>query len=120
MAVCVTCCDRDIIFLFLKEAAPDITGFVKEQYSTSFIVMEIKAEKLKLGDIYQTKKYADLFDAKCALVVSSEEIPDELKRLSKVALLYLGEYRAFSLVQFDELTRTFKEYFPENPLLRKL
>jgi len=30
--------NRDIIFFFLKEAAPDITGFFKEQDMTNFIV----------------------------------------------------------------------------------
>jgi len=109
--------NRDIIFLFLKEAAPDIIGFIKEQYSSAFIVVEIKSEKLKLDDIYQTRKYADLFDAKYALLVTSEEIPEELKRLSRVvfSLLYIGSYRTFSLVQFDEKNNAFVEYFPENP-----
>jgi hypothetical protein len=116
---------QDIILYFLREAAPDITGVIKQLagpgpppwYSTSFIVVEIKCEKLKLDDIYQTKKYAALFDAKYALLVTTEEIPDELKRLSRVvfSLLQIGEYRTFSLVQFDEGTRAFKEYFPENP-----
>jgi len=67
--------NRDIIFLFLKDAAPDITGFIKEQYEVGFVVVEVKAEKLKLDDIYQTKKYAELFDAKYALLVTTEEIP---------------------------------------------
>lgn len=33
---------RDIIFHFLRETAPDITGFVKEEYSTDFVVAEVK------------------------------------------------------------------------------
>lgn len=115
--------NRDIIFLFLKDAAPDITGVIKERsgttewYSINFIVVEIKSEKLKLDDIYQTRKYAELFDAKYALLVTTEEIPEEIKRLSKVvfSLLHIGEYRTFNLVQFDEENKAFKEYFPENP-----
>jgi hypothetical protein len=109
--------NRDIIFLFLKDAAPDITGFVKEQYSVGFVVVEIKSEKLKLDDIYQTRKYAELFDAKYALLVTTEEIPEELKRLSRVVfpLLRIGEYKTFNLLQFDEEKKTFREYFPENP-----
>jgi hypothetical protein len=111
---------RDIIFLFLKDAAPDITGFVKEQYSVSFVVVEIKSDKLKLDDIYQTKKYAELFEAKYAFLITTEEIPEEIKRLSKVVfpLLYLGDYKTFSLVHFDEQSGTLKEYFPENPLIK--
>jgi len=34
--------NRDIIFLFLKEASPDITGFIKREYSSEFIVVEFK------------------------------------------------------------------------------
>jgi len=87
-----------------------------------FVVVEVKAEKLKLDDIYQTKKYAELFDAKYALLVTTEEIPEELKRLSKVifSLLHIGEYRTFSLAQFDEKTNAFAEYFPENPFLKSI
>jgi hypothetical protein len=112
--------NRDIIFLFLKDAAPDVTGFVKEQYSVDFVVVEIKSEKLKLDDIYQTRKYAELFDAKLALLVTTEEIPEELKRLSKVvfSLLSLGAYRSFCLIQFDEKANAFVDYFPENPFLK--
>lgn len=119
---------QDIILFFLREAAPDITGVIKQLagpgpppwYSTDFIVVEIKAEKLKLDDIYQTKKYAGLFDAKYALLVTTEEIPEELKRLSKVvfSLLQVGDYRTFCLVQYDEQSKSFKEYFPDNPFLK--
>ena len=44
------------------------------------MVVEVKNEVIKLEDIYQTKKYADLFDAKYALLISPEEIPEELIR----------------------------------------
>lgn len=112
--------NRDIVFSFLRDAAPDITGFIKEQYGVPFIVVEIKSVRLKLDDIYQTKKYAELFDAKYALLVSTEEIPEEIKRLSKVdfMLFYIGDYKAFGLAQFDEQRNLFKEYFPENPFLK--
>jgi len=116
--------NRNIIFLFLKDAAPDITGFIKEQYGVGFVVAEVKPGKLKLDDIYQTRKYAELFDAKYAFLVTAEEIPEEMKRLTNVVypLLYIGDYRtkAFTLVQFDEETRSFKEYFPENPLSKSV
>lgn len=84
--------------------------------------MEIKAEKLKVDDIFQTRKYAELFEAKYALLVTTEEIPEEIKRLSKVVfpLLYLGSYRTFNLVHFDEEAGEFREYFPENPFVKKL
>jgi hypothetical protein len=58
---------RDIVFRFLNEAAPDITGFIKTEYSSDFIAIEVKNEEIKIDDIYQTKRYAELFNAKYAL-----------------------------------------------------
>ncbi len=109
---------RHIIFYFLKEVAPDITGFIKKNYSSDFIVIEVKAEAVKLDHIYQTRKYAELFDAKYALLVSIEEIPEEIKRLSKTvhSLLSLPGYKHMTLVHFDDETKKFVEWFPENPL----
>jgi len=108
---------RDIIFFFLKDAAPDITGFVKGQYSLDFVVVEVKAENIKLDDVYQTRKYAELFDARYALLVSTHEIPEEVKRLSKVvfSLLQLPAYKRLTLVHFDEKNNEFTDWFPENP-----
>ncbi|MEE9324436.1 MAG: hypothetical protein V3U90_02610 [Dehalococcoidia bacterium] len=110
---------RDIIFLFLKEASPDITGFIKQQNGVDFLIAEIKAEKIKLNDIYQTKKYAELFDARYALLVSTKEIPVEIKRLSKVvySMLSLPAYKTLTIANFDS-HRGFVEWFPENPFLK--
>jgi hypothetical protein len=76
----------DLIFAFLREAAPDLTGFVKKD-STSpreFLVVAVKAQTIRLDDIYQTRKYAELFDARFALLISPSEIPEEIMRLSQV------------------------------------
>ncbi len=107
----------EIIFYFLKEAVPDITGFIKKQYSTDFIVVEVKRETVKLDDIYQTRKYAELFDARYALLVSTMEIPEEIKRLSKrvYSLLSLPAYKKLTIVQYDEDAKQFIQWFEENP-----
>ena len=109
---------RDLIFAFLKEAAPDITGFVKKDSSSSkeFIVVEVKTTPLKLDDIYQARKYAGLFDAQYALLVSTAEIPAKITRLSKVVfpLLALPAYKQLTLVRFEENGRRI-EWFPEDP-----
>ncbi len=110
--------NRDIIFRFLKEAAPDITGFIKDDFSSSFIVVEVKNEIIKLDNIYQTKKYADLFDAKYALLISIKEISEEIKRLSKVipALLSLNNWmKRFVLVHFNYENKELIDWYPENP-----
>ncbi len=108
---------RHIIFTFLKDVRPDITGFVKEDYSTKFIVVEVKNEALKVDHIYQVKKYAELLGAPCALLISTEEIPEEIKRLSKAvySLLSLPAYETITLVKFNTETGEFDEWFPKNP-----
>jgi hypothetical protein len=110
---------RELLFAFLNEAAPDITGFVKMDSSSlrEFIVAEIKAAPIKLDDIYQTRKYAELFDAKDALLLSTSEIPERITRLSRVvpSLLTLhGGYGKVTLVRFED-NGSRVTWFPEIP-----
>lgn len=98
---------RNLIFAFLKkDAAPDLTGFVKKDAESSreFIVIEVKDEPIKLDDIYQTRKYAELFDARYALLVSTHETPEKILRLSKVVynLLSFPPYKKIALVHFAD------------------
>ena len=109
---------KEVIFLFLRKVAPDITGFVEGTVLPGFIVVEVKRGKLELDDIYQLKKYADLFEARFAFLVSLEPIPVEIKRLQEVLYLLtkLKEtYQAFVLTHFDKNTEEFVEWFEENP-----
>ena len=80
-------------------------------------MIEIKTEYIKLDHIYQTKKYAELFDARYALLISTEEIPEEIKRLSRVvySLLSLPAYGKLILAHFDSENEEFSEFYPENP-----
>jgi hypothetical protein len=113
--------NRNIIFNFLREAAPDITGFVKEKDSLDFIVVEIKAGAIKLDDIYQTRKYAQLFDAKYALLISTQEIPEEIKRLARVTYSLLSSgygYEKINLARFDTEKEKFSGWFEKNPFER--
>lgn len=82
-----------------------------------FITIEIKNEKIKLDDVYQARKYRELFDAHYALLISNEEIPEEIKRLSKTVytLLSLPAYKRLTLVHFNEATNSFQEWFEKNP-----
>jgi hypothetical protein len=114
--------NRDIIFSFLRAASPDISGFVevKDDYSNSgFIIAEIKREEIKLDDIYQARKYAELYEAKHAFLVSAEEVQEEIKRLSRVvsSLLSLPAYRTLSLCQFERESKQIGSWFPKNPFI---
>lgn len=115
---------RDIVFRFLREAAPDITGFVGGDASRGFVVVEVKARTIKLDDLYQARKYAELFDARYALLVSTEEIPQEIIRLSQVVFPYLPAIPAYgrlTLVRFQKGTDVAwsASWFPEDPFLKK-
>lgn len=109
--------NRDIIFSFLREVAPDITGFVKKDYSTDFIIIEVKDKTIKLENIYQVKKYAELFGAKYAFLVSTKEIPLEIEKLLRVVLdiSSLPLYGKLILVEFDKDTNSFVEWVDKNP-----
>jgi len=110
--------NRDIIFHFLKEAAPDVTGFIKGRYSSDFIVLEIKKDVIKLDHLYQTKKYAHLFNSKFAFLVSLQPIPEEIKRLHRSThelLSFISYHNTFVLVHFDDKSNEFVEWYPENP-----
>ena len=112
---------KHIIFYFLKDIAPDISGFITKDYGSEFIVIEVKDEILKLDHIYQVRKYAELFDAKFAFLVSTQEIPEEIKKLSKVvySLLSLPAHKKLILVQFDKDINEFIDWFDEIPFKNK-
>lgn len=108
---------RDIIFAFLKGAVPDITGFVIKNHTREFIVVEFKNGAIKLDDIYQTRKYAELFDAHYALLVSTEEIPAEIIKLSTVVSPYLLALPAYGKLTFVHLSEDTKSstWLPDFP-----
>jgi hypothetical protein len=113
---------REIIFSFLRDAAPDLTGFVKRDRSSSveFVVVEVKTTPIKLADIYQTRKYADLFDAHYALLLTPRDIPEEILRLSRVAFPYITLIpgnRHISLVKWRDGGNSV-EWVPDDPFAR--
>lgn len=114
---------REMIFLFLKKAVPDITGFVEDCSLPGFVVVEVKRDKIELDDIYQLKKYADLFDTKFAFLVSLKSIPEEIRRLSRTVYNLLSRpsiYQAFVLSKFDEQSNNFVEWFEKNPFSKTI
>jgi hypothetical protein len=55
------------------------------------------------------------------LLITTEEIPEELKRLSKIVfplLLLRGGYSKLTLVPFDEQQGQFVDWFDANPFLK--
>lgn len=115
----------NIIFTFLKgkEFAPDITGFVKKEYYSEFIVVEVKDEPIKIDHIYQIRKYSDLFQSKFSFLISTYEIPEEIKRLCKENYQILSTpsiYNSFTLIWFNKDIQEFCDLYPENPFKKEL
>jgi len=80
-------------FYFVKSErqSPDIMGYVIEDESPfgfgisahqaqNHIVVEVKNESISIADIYQTKRYGEVFDAKYAFLISTEPIAEEIRR----------------------------------------
>jgi hypothetical protein len=110
--------NRDIIFSFLREARPAITGFLKkDEYSTRFIIIEIKDEAIKLYHIYQSRKYVELMDASMVFLVSTVDIPEEIKKLSHIVftLLSLPSYKKVILCHFDNDSKQTANWYEKNP-----
>jgi hypothetical protein len=107
---------------------PDIIGFLRTEtktgrgagyYHDDMIIAEVKNEQIGITDIIQTKAYAEVFAAQHTFLVSSEPIPEEVKRFVKMkpGLLYGGPYGEIRLVQFDVDRETFVErsWYRESP-----
>jgi hypothetical protein len=94
--------NRQIIFAFFAKSRPDITGFVSKHGSTDFVIIEINPKELDLDSIYKARRYAKLFYARYAFLVSNEEIPEEIKKLEKIVnVLSLPDNRIITLAQFE-------------------
>jgi hypothetical protein len=110
--------NRDIVFSFLQSARPDITGIIRNESSSYVFIAEIKNKEITLDDIYQTRKYAELLEAKYSLLISTKEIPEELMRLIKGTHRLLNggyAYDRIALVHYDPIDEDFHDWFEKNP-----
>ena len=68
-----------LMILSAQKRRPDLTGYIivekpHPSISKRVIVVEVKDSSPSLEDIYQTKKYADLFSAEYAFLISTERL----------------------------------------------
>ncbi len=110
---------REIVFAFLKKR-PDLFGFVQGQYASDLITVEVKERIEKLDDIYQAKLYKEVFDARYGFLITSEPIPEEIKRLCRATVNILrsasdSTYRFLAIGQFDRENGQFVDWFEKDP-----
>jgi hypothetical protein len=114
---------REIVFAFLKKR-PDLFGFVEGEYASDLITVEVKGRIKTLDDIYQAKLYKEVFDARYGFLITTEPIPEEIKRLCKNTVSILRSsvdsiYRFLVIGHFDKETGQFVDWFEENPFERE-
>ena len=108
---------HEIIFSFLKKEKPDLTGYVKKDHGVDFITVEVKNAPISLDDVYQAKKYADLFQAKYGFLISSKVIPIEIKRLHKRTYILRTNvaYENLILAQWSVSKNETVDWFEKSP-----
>ena len=74
--------DRALSITKVEKFSPDIIGFVQETPSSriELITVEVKAKRITIKDISRAKLYLDIFRAAYGLLISTERIPEEIRR----------------------------------------
>lgn len=115
---------REIIFQFLKQTAPDITGFVDRAKGSGFIIVDMKTKIITLQDVYQVKRYAELFGAQWGLLLSTAPIPEEFRRLREVVPVVYSTLTGHGEITLgflrEEGEKLTVEWFPADPFAKTL
>ena len=73
--------DDEALAIINKEGSfPDLMGWADDIYSKKIVIVEIKINQPTLTDIYQVKRYAEVFSARYTFLVSTKKISEEHKR----------------------------------------
>jgi len=85
---------------------PDITGFVKQHGSIKIITVEVKPDKPMIKDIFQAKNYAQIFNAEYALLISTETISENRRRLilKRTEIISRDPYQPIIIARFNKET----------------
>ena len=111
----------EIVFSFLRKHKPDIVGVIEgENVMNPLVVAEVKAKSLSLDDVFQTKRYKDLLQARGGFLVTVKPIPEDLRRLcgQNGDLLHSasdGPYKFLAICQFDIAAGKFIDWFQDDP-----
>src|SRR5229473_2844132 len=105
----------EILFRFVNRK-PDIVGYMETNLGNTIFTAEVKRDSLTIWNIYQAKMYKELFGATFGFLISTEPIPEELKRLLRnipIILMSAGDYtfHFLALARFDLEKGTFTDWF---------
>lgn len=116
----------EVLFLIRKrEFRPDIMGYVRVPiglgiffFSEFRVVVEVKDGKPSVNDLFQVKKYGELYDAAISILVSTDK-PEQrflrlLERKPTLLSLPMGGYSAF-ITRFLKDKCDFDWWYPRPP-----
>jgi len=73
--------DVALYMIRVESFYPDISGYVRGEHSTDIIIVEVKPKDPTVKDIFQAKDYAEVFNAKYAILTSPRTISEDRRRL---------------------------------------
>lgn len=99
--------DNDALSIVrVEKFSPDIMGIIeKTQYQKELITVEVKDEKITIQSISRAKLYADIFNARYGMLISSKGVGEEIKRFISNRYAIRGNV---IIAQFDETNNEFK------------
>lgn len=116
--------DPALYLLRFEKMIPDIMGYVvtsKSDYGESreLITVEVKQGKPHTRDILQARNYGSAFDANYALLLSTTELPEVVRRLceKRFTLIQFRGYDRVSYGRFDTAVGRvqFDSWYPKPP-----
>jgi len=103
--------DWALFYIEKDKQLPDLLGSYQTiEGKKRIITVEIKIDVKKIDDIYQAKKYAAVFNAEYAFLISSNEIPERMKRflIKRKAAINFSYYKKLIIATFNELNEEFE------------
>ncbi len=117
--------DEVLFLLGSRELRPDILGRVEHPveskafyYHSFFVTAEVKDGTPTVNDLFQAKKYGEIYEAAISLLVSTQK-PEErllrlLKRKSILLQLPMSMFSTY-LCKFSAKDETIDWWFPQHP-----
>jgi len=98
--------DNEILHIIrVEKFSPDIMGFMeKTQYQKELVTVEVKHEQITIQSISRAKLYADIFNAKYGMLISTKGIGTETERFISNRWAIRGNV---IIAQFDEANNKF-------------
>lgn len=117
--------DEILFLLRSRELRPDILGHVEHPVGSKafyfhefFVAAEVKEGSPTINDLFQAKKYGEIYEAAVTLLVSNEKPEERVVRLLKrrPVLLHLPmSMHSVYLCKFSEKNGTIDWWYPEPP-----